>query len=247
MTKFVMRLAGVKVEVHALHESTKDFCAGWLCDGPAHERVVLQQANIDAERVRAARSDERRGQEPRPYSDAYLETLALYRKVAEALLAHDAVVFHGCVLAVDGRAYAFTAPSGTGKTTHARYWLKMVEGAHVLNGDKPLLRMRNGVAYACGTPWRGKEAMGVNEDLPLGGICVLERGERPHIERGSYQAVLGMLLKQTHVPELPQARVRCVELVGELVMCVPLWHMWCTLDERCALMSYQAMTGRDGR
>lgn len=241
MTDFTLKLAGVPLSVRALHEATRDFCADWLCDEPPDEHVVLGQADIDAERLRSAHQDERAGRPAHEFSDSYLETLALYRKIAEVMVAHDAVVFHGCVLAVDGRAYVFTAPSGIGKTTHARYWLRMVEGAYVLNGDKPLLRMRDGMAYACGTPWRGKEGMGVSEDLPLGGICILERAEEPRIASESLAGALGMLVRQTYRPESPAYFVRCVELIGQIGTSVPLWRMGCTLDERCALVSHQAM------
>ena len=243
MTSFTMRLAGVAVEVRALHESTREFCADYLAGGPASEHVKLSQADIDAERILSAKHDERAGLPVHDYSDAYLETLALYRKIAGIMLAHDAIVFHGCVLAVDGQAYVFTAPSGTGKTTHARYWLSQIAGAHVLNGDKPLLRMRDGVALACGTPWQGKERMGRNEDLPIAGICVLKRSERAHIEPVSFTDVMDVLIGQTHRPPDVEGLVRCLGLVEEIGSGTPLWRMGCTLDERCARTSYEAMAG----
>ena len=241
MTSFTMRLAGVEVEVRALHESTREFCGDYLTGGPTSERVELSQADIDAERALSAKHDERAGLPVQDHSDAYLETLALYRKVADVMVAHDAIVFNGCVLAVDGWAYVFTAPSGTGKTTHARYWLNQVSGAHVLNGDKPLLRMRDGVAFACGTPWQGKECMGRNEDLPIAGICVLERSEQAHIESVGFVDVMDVIIAQTY--RLPDVGglARCLELVEEIGGTTPLWRMGCTLDERCARMSHEAM------
>ena len=55
-------------------------------------------------------------------SDAYLETLAIYRKIAEKMPAYDTFLFHGSAISVDGKAYIFTAKSSTGKSTHARLW-----------------------------------------------------------------------------------------------------------------------------
>ena len=49
------------------------------------------------------------------FSDKYLETLALHRKVSEELTKFNTVLFHGSAIAVDGEVYLFTAPSGTGK------------------------------------------------------------------------------------------------------------------------------------
>jgi hypothetical protein len=102
------------------------------------------------------------------YSDAYLESIAAYRKIAERIPSYNAFVFHGAVIAYKGNAYAVTARSGVGKTTHLRLWGEAFgKNVHVLNGDKPILRVINGTVYAAGTPWRGKENYGVNEMLPL--------------------------------------------------------------------------------
>ena len=54
----------------------------------------------------------------------YLEYVCAYRRIAEILPEYDAFVMHGAVAALDGReAYLFTAPSGTGKTTHLQLWM----------------------------------------------------------------------------------------------------------------------------
>ena len=95
------------------------------------------------------------------YSRGYCESLCLYRKICCRLARYDAFLMHSAVIAVDGRAYVFTAPSGTGKTTHIRLWLELFGNrAQVINGDKPVFRFMDDVLYACGTPWRGKEWLG---------------------------------------------------------------------------------------
>lgn len=241
MTDFTFELAGIPIAVRAVHESTEKYCADYLVDKEPLLHVCITQDDIDVEREKSAQQDRSNGIPVRRHSDAYLETLALYRKIADALIERDAIVFHGCVLAVDGRAYLFTAPSGTGKTTHAGFWLRMVPGAYVLNGDKPLLRVAGDLVLACGTPWRGKERMGCNGTLPLAGLCVLVRDTYDHIERVTMPSVLGELVQQTYRPDRPEALVRGVELAGAVGERVPLYRMGCTLDERSALMSYEAM------
>ena len=243
MTEFVVELAGVPLAVSALYESTKEFCEGWLTDKPAIEQVSLTQDDLEAERHYSAEQNLREGLSVRSYNDAYLETLALYRRVASTLLPYDVVVFHGAVLALDGRAYVFTAPSGTGKTTHARYWLSQVPGCYVLNGDKPLLRIGERDVVAYGTPWMGKENMGTNSSLPLAGLCVLRRDDHDHIERLDMRDALATLIAQTYRPKDPVGLVRVVELAGRLGTVVPLWQMGCTLNENSALVSWHAMTG----
>ncbi len=50
-----------------------------------------------------------------------METLALLRKVAEVLPEKDGFLMHGAVIQWKDKAYMFTAPSGTGKTTTSGY------------------------------------------------------------------------------------------------------------------------------
>ena len=112
------------------------------------------------------------------HTDGYYESIISYRKIAEILPEYDAFLFHGSVISYKDNAYVITANSGVGKTTHTRLWLsEFKDEAHVLNGDKPIIRIMDGVAYACGTPWQGKENYGCNEILALSGIAFLERGE----------------------------------------------------------------------
>jgi phenylalanyl-tRNA synthetase beta chain len=55
---------------------------------------------------------ERRASSNFSFDNGYLESIVLYRKIAEQLPRYNAYVFHGAVLGIDGEAYAFTAKSG---------------------------------------------------------------------------------------------------------------------------------------
>ena len=117
-------------------------------------------------------------------ADAYIETLAVYRKIAEQMPTYDTVLFHSSAVAVDGAAYLFAAKSGTGKSTHARLWRELLgDRAIMINDDKPLLRITDAGATVFGTPWNGKHRLGTNGSAPVRAICVLERGVQNNIER----------------------------------------------------------------
>ena len=82
------------------------------------------------------------GKETFPYG--YLESLVFYRKFCEQAVYHDILLFHCSAVSVDGQAYLFTAPSGTGKSTHTALWREVFgERAVMVNDDKPLLRIEN--------------------------------------------------------------------------------------------------------
>ena len=88
----------------------------------------------------------------------------------------DAFLLHAAVIEVDGLAYAFAAPSGTGKTTHIALWKKFFgDRANIINGDKPIIRFENGTPYIYGTPWCGKEGYNINTKAPLAALCFIER------------------------------------------------------------------------
>lgn len=246
MCDFVVDLAGVPIQVEALFETTRDYCADYLTDAEPRERIVLTQEIIDAEQRFAEKRNRREGLPVRQYSEPYLETLALYRKAADVLLAYDTVVFHGVVMGLDGAAYILTAPSGTGKSTHASYWLSQVPGSYVLNGDKPLLAVREGEVRAYGTPWRGKERIGVPGSLPVAGICIIERAKEDFIERLEPREALPVLIQQTHRPATADGLVKGVEIAGRISGMVPLWRLGATLNEHSAIVSSQAMTQEAG-
>ncbi|MDO4804111.1 MAG: hypothetical protein Q4A32_04750 [Lachnospiraceae bacterium] len=239
---FTISLADVPIAVSVLYPSTKDFCRNYLTDKEPICSVEITEQEIDSERQRAKAQREREGAlQRRISSDIYLETLALYRKLALPLLDYGAFIFHGSVLAVDGRAYLFTAPSGTGKTTHTRLWLDQIPGAVVLNGDKPLLRVKERDILACGTPWQGKESYGCNMICPIEAVCILQRAKENHIEPITMSEALGVLIQQTHRPEETAALCRTLDLVGKMGSRVKLYRLGCNMEPEAARVSYEGM------
>ena len=93
-----------------------------------------------------------------PDNMGYLESICTYRKLCMQLPVHDAMLLHSAVIEADGRGIAFFARSGVGKTTHTRHWIKTYfPQVNIVNGDKPIIRFYDGIPYAYGTPWAGKE------------------------------------------------------------------------------------------
>ena len=181
--EFCTELADTVFQVTALFEDTKRFCGDYLSQKAPQYVITVTERDIDFERQRANQK-QKEGIPPVVYSDSYLETLALYRKMAEQLVQEDVILMHGAVVAVDGRAYLFTAKSGTGKTTHIRRWLEAFGSrAVVVNGDKPLLRITSEGVTAYGTPWDGKEHLSTNTSCPLKALCILTRSEGKGISR----------------------------------------------------------------
>lgn len=191
-------------------------------------------------------SDEERRSERRAldmdFSEGYLESIAVYRKIAERLPEYGGFVFHGAVLNVCGDAYAFTAKSGVGKTTHIRLWLsELGDKCHVLNGDKPIIRFIDGIPYAFGTPWMGKEGYGVNECAPLRGIALLTRSEKNYAKRLSCESAVMRLMSQIYMPRDGRAVSLTMSLADKLLGAVRLYELGCNMEKDAPTVAYRAL------
>lgn len=170
---FRIALAGQVIGVSALYEQTHTFCKNYLTDAPASFEVAVTPADIAFEREKNDREAAVEGHAPGNFSDEYLETLALYRKIVERLLEWDTLLFHGSCISVDSKAYLFTAKSGTGKSTHTQLWKKWFgERAVFINDDKPLLKISAQGVTVYGTPWDGKHHRSTNTSCPLKAVCI---------------------------------------------------------------------------
>lgn len=175
------------------------------------------------------------------FSAGYLESIAVYRKIAERLPEYGAVVFHGAVIAEEDEAYAVTARSGVGKTTHLSLWREAFgEKVYILNGDKPVLRIIDGVVYASGTPWRGKEGYGVPGMLPLAAVGFLKRAAEPSAERIVADSATVMLASQIYIPSSPKAASLALGVLDRIINSVALYEIRANMDVQSALVSHEA-------
>lgn len=242
MPTFTIKLADIPIQATCQYENTKEFCEEYLSNDTPILEVELNMKDIAHEREIAKEQDIRDGISPQPYSDEYLETIALYRKLAEPLLNRNCLIFHGAAVAVNGYAYLFTAKSGTGKTTHAKLWLKNVQHSYILNGDKPLIKIGKGSIMLCGTLWRGKENYGGNEILPLKAICILERDKTNHIEQISASEAFPILYQQSHHCSDFDEMEKTLELLGKIAQGVQLYRLGCNMEDEAAIVSYSVMS-----
>ena len=229
----VISVADLTVELRNKYKYTKELCSEYISSKVLDFSVGATDEELDRE---AAVSEF-------PTTRGYLESVVLYRNIAERLPEYDGVVFHGAVIALDGVAYAVTARSGVGKTTHLRLWQEEFGSeVHILNGDKPIIRMIDGKPYACGTPWRGKEFYGVNEMLPLGAIAFLERAEKNSACAVSYSEVLNEFVSQAYIPKNPLGAKLGLITLNRILMSVPLYRLRVNMDPEAARVARRALT-----
>lgn len=138
-----------------------------------------------------------------------------------------------------GAAYAFTAPSGYGKTTHARLWLEAFgPEARIINGDHPLIRCQNGEFIAYDTPFCGKEGYNVNTGVPLRGICYLTHSQDNRIRPMAHSMALAQLFYDTCFAKDTVGQY--LSFITQLVEHIPVYQLYCNTDaDRVAYLGMQ--------
>lgn len=241
MTNFTVSLIGIPISISAIYPTTETYMKEYLCNEEPWFHIAISDDDILYEQKQSIQQDERHNVVPHSYSDKYLETLAVLRKISKRLPEYGAILFHGSAVAVDGCAYLFTAPSGVGKTTHSQLWLNQLPQAFILNGDKPFLKVTDTEVLVGGTPWRGKEKYGRNEILPLKSICLLERDSNNYIERIAFKDVLPYLLRQVYLPE--ESIHRTLEILEKIAKQTELYRLRCNAEAEAARVSIQGILG----
>lgn len=235
-------LANHTFEIIAVNSIAADYCREYLTLDPPQFSVEVTPEDIAFEGAKAAREDALEGLPVRQRSDSLLELTALQRKITQCLFSRDVLLFHGSLVAVDGVGYLFTAKSGTGKSTHTALWRQVFGSrAVMINDDKPFLAVTGQGVIAYGSPWQGKHRLGCNAAVPLGAICVLERGVENRIVPLEPRQALAMLMQQSQRPQDPALLPKYLELIDGLAAGVKLYRLTCNMDPQAALVAYQAM------
>lgn len=167
----------------------------------------------------------------------YIATGILF---ARELLRFGGTYLHASAVVLNGRAYLFSANSGTGKSTHTEKWCRLF-GAKYLNDDKPAVRRLEDKWYAYGTPWSGKNDISSPMGAPIGGIAFLRRGQENTIRRLSAAEALPLIFQQSLRKLREDQMQQQLSLMDDILRKIPVWELTCRNDDEAAWVSRQAM------
>ncbi len=228
---FIMELAGVRIRVENRFPYVEAQCKDFLCKEDRFDFSV----SVSPEEI----AEEQKNGE---FSEGYCESICTYRHICDRISDYNVFLLHSSVIEVDGYAYAFTAKSGVGKSTHTALWLKNIPHARVLNGDKPLYRLEpNGSLTVFGTPWNGKEDWGENISAPLAAICFIERGVENAIRKAEEIEVVSRLVHQLYLRGERRSVEQRLILMDGLVRAVPYYVLACTISDEAAHLAWNTM------
>lgn len=239
MIEFKIKVAGITISVKGISEYLKEYCRDYIVD----EKEAEFQIAISEEDI----SRERRYSENNKNSDAYIEIIVLLRKIADTLPEKNRFLMHGAVVEWNEKGYMFTAPSGTGKTTHIQLWKKFIgEEVRIINGDKPILEIGEQEVLAYGTPWAGKERFQQNKSVSLKKICFLRQGTVNRMRRLEPKEALKLLIIQIYFTTESQKAGKTLELFNELLKRIPVYELTCNISQEAAEYSFQNLTETTG-
>lgn len=157
----------------------------------------------------------------------FTSLLALERRMVEK----DSMVLHCAYVRYQGEAILFSAPSETGKTTQANLWEKF-RGSRTINGDRALLEKQNGRWLAQGWPVCGSSEVCHNEVTPVRAIVMLSQAKENEVRMLKPSEAFTLLYGQITMNGWNRdSIVQTMDLIENLIGCVPVFHLKCTISE----------------
>ena len=240
-------LAGLKIRAEVRFEQTRTFLGKYRTENTEDADLFFEitEELLEKERMLAKEQQDRgKGSAAAP-RDAYLETLALYRLIAEELPRLDRLLLHASALSFEGQGALFLARSGGGKSTHAAlYRSEYPDRVQMINDDKPVLWFREDGIYACGTPWSGKHRISRPIAVPLKAAALVVKAKDNRMEEIPSSLALPEFFAQTYRPESAEALGKTLSLLKRLSETVPLYRLDCTKDPEAARLSKSILFGK---
>jgi len=233
----IVEIADIPFEVICRYPENEAFFSEYRSDRaplfsiqPSEADLLQVQAGFDRMGAGAA------------YPPVFLENNAVHELLARHMVDHNVLLMHGSALCMDNRAYIFTAPSGTGKSTHAKLW-REVFGHRVwmINDDKPMLKISDHEVMVYGTPWNGKHHLGRNACAPLKAVVKLSRASDNHIEPLGKVDAFRVLISHSYSSDDPRCMLKVMELEKRLIDIAAFYRLSCNMDPEAATIAWEGM------
>ena len=152
---------------------------------------------------------------------------------------------HSASVIYENKVYLFSAPSGTGKSTHADLWKEQFE-CEILNGDIAIAQMivednkKKAMVYGC--PWCGTSNLYMNKTVELGGIAFLNQGKENIIYDLSMED-LGIKILENHFVPLITKEIadECVKNINSLARIAKGYTLTCNMEKEAAKKAFEKM------
>lgn len=149
---------------------------------------------------------------------------------AQYMVQKDAVVFHCSSILYNNYSIAFSAPSGTGKSTHTGLWVKEFPETVILNDDSPVIKLIDGVPVLFGTPWAGTSGVNTNSCAPLKSVVFLKQAKDNIIDKIPFTEAFPAFVKGTKKLVFPDSTEKSVDIICKLIEKIPVYSLGCNIS-----------------
>lgn len=152
------------------------------------------------------------------------------------------VLIHASLVRQNGYGYAFTAKSGTGKSTQVSMWLRHIPGCDLMNDDNPIVRMVDGEPYIYGSPWSGKTPCYRNVKARLGAITRIDRATENTVDRLQPVEAFASLLPSCSSMKWDHDIFNNIcNTITQLIETTPIYVLHCRPDREAAEVCNKAI------
>ncbi len=162
----------------------------------------------------------------------YISFFAIGEAFSYAMLKNKSGVLHSSSIVLNGSAIAFSAQSGTGKSTHTSIWQEVYPDTVIANDDTPVIKFQDGVPYLFGSPFAGTSGVNQNVSAPLKAVVFLHRGTENKIEKLSGARAVSYFVNEIRKPLVPDYLDLCMDFTDKILKSTPVYLLTCTPDER---------------
>ena len=262
--QLILNLAGVGFKIDPVNRSQLALCFAGYEDLPEYTgntpgtadgarisavntpivSLGIRPEEIREEKALFLRHWQEKGAEIPFIDDYWHEINALRRKMLTVLIEHQIIQLHGSAICVDGQGVLFTAPSGTGKSTHSRLWRERFgKEVIMINDDKPLVRVTEDGILICGAPWNGKHRLGRQIAAPLRAVVRLRRGEANEISPLDNAGAFRELFLQTYQFRDREKMQRVISVLARIIEDVPCYSLHCNMEPEAAEVAREGLRG----
>jgi hypothetical protein len=142
---------------------------------------------------------------------------------------------HAAAILYKEEAILFSAPSQTGKSTHAKIWVNAFDGAELLNDDKPLLKLVGDQIIVYSSPFSGKTSINQNRHAPLKSIIFLRQGLSNIVSVMSDEGKIENLMRNILRPDDADLWDQVLDKIAKIMHEIPIYQIEATMEIDAAI------------